>query len=159
MRPPSPLHLSRDGPGFCLHGPLRDHGRHTRRLLDWIEAVGRSGPDVVAGDDLVHFDYHLGNVLVSPGDQTRVVAIIDWDGADNGDVGLDAVVLALDLVLYDAAPALVERVTDYLTETTPDSSRRAFWAHGLLRLVDWRLRHSPDDDLSWLPRAEKLADI
>jgi len=88
-----------------------------------------------------------------------VVAIIDWDGADNGDVGLDAVVLALDLVLYDAAPALVERVTDYLTETTPDSSRRAFWAHGLLRLVDWRLRHSPDDDLSWLPRAEKLADI
>ena len=96
------LYLIDDGPGFCLHGPLRDHDRRTRRLLDWNEAVGRSEADVVAGDDLVHFDYHLGNVLVDPRDQSRVVAILDWDGASSGDVGIDDVILALDLVLYNA---------------------------------------------------------
>ena len=35
---PAPLYLTGDGPGYCLHGPLRDHSRPTQRLLDW-------GPD------------------------------------------------------------------------------------------------------------------
>lgn len=153
------LHLIDDGPGFCLHGPLRDHDRRTRRLLDWIEAVGRSEADAVVGDDLVHFDYHFGNVLVAPRDQSRVVAILDWDGASSGDVGIDDVILALDLVLYKAKPMLVDQIADHLAQTTSENARRAFWAHGLLRLVDWRLRHSPEDALEWLPRAEALAGV
>jgi hypothetical protein len=153
------LYLIDDGPGFCLHGPLRDHDRRTRRLLDWIEAVGRSEADAVVGDDLVHFDYHFGNVLVDPRDQARVAAILDWDGASSGDVGIDDVILALDLVLYNAEPALVQQIADHLAQATTESARRAYWAHGLLRLVDWRLRHSPEDGLDWLPRAEALAGV
>jgi len=153
------LYLIDDGPGFCLHGPLRDHDRRTRRLLDWIEEVGRSGADVVAGDDLVHFDYHLGNVFVDPRDQSRVVAILDWDGASSGDVGIDDVILALDLVLYNAERILVDQIADHLAQTTTENARRVYWAHGLLRLVDWRLRHSPEDDLGWLSRAEVLAGV
>jgi hypothetical protein len=153
------LYLIDDGPGFCVHGPLREHNRRTRRLLDWIEAVGRSEVDAVAGDDLVHFDYHFGNVLVDPRDQSRVVAILDWDGARSGDVGVDDVNLALDLVLYNAEPTLVDQIADHLAQTTTENARRAYWAHGLLKLVDWRLRHSPEDDLDWLPRAEALAGV
>jgi hypothetical protein len=153
------LYLIDDGPGFCLHGPLRDHDRRTRRLLDWIEAVGRSEGDTVAGDDLVHFDYHFGNVLIDPRDPSRVVAILDWDGARSGDVGIDDVNLALDLVLYNAEPTLVDQIADHLAQTTTENARRAYWAHGLLKLVDWRLRHSPEDDLNWLPRAEALAGM
>jgi len=94
----TPLYLTGDGPGFCLHGPLRDRDGRTRRLLDWIEAVGHANGDIVAGDDLVHFDYHLGNVLSDAHDASRVLAILDWDGAGCGDVGIDGVILALDLV-------------------------------------------------------------
>lgn len=68
-------------------------------------------------------------------------------------------ILALDLVLYRAEAALVDQVVDYLHLTTPEDQLRPLWAHGLLRLVDWRLRHSPDDDLSWLPRAEEMAGV
>ncbi len=153
------LYLRQDGPGFCLHGPLRDHDRRTRRLLEWIEDVGSATDDVVVGTDLVHFDYHLGNVLVSADDASEVVAIVDWDGAGNGDVALDGVILALDLVLYNAEPAVVDQIVDHLSATTPLLDLRSYWAHGLLRLVDWRLRHSPQDDLAWLPRAEQLAGV
>ena len=152
-----PLYLRHDGPGFCLHGPLRDHDRRTRRLLGWIEDVGKDTDDVLVGTDLVHFDYHLGNVLVAGGDASEVVGIVDWDGAGNGDVALDGVTLALDLVLDNAERHLVDQIVDHLKATTPPLDLRSCWAHGLLRLVDWRLRHSPDDDLAWLPRAEKLA--
>jgi len=154
-----PLYLRQDGPGFCLHGPLRDHDRRTRRLLGWIEDVGSATDDIVVGTDLVHFDYHLGNVLVAPDDASQVVGIVDWDGARNGDVALDGVTLALDLVLCNAGPHVVDQIVDHLKATTPLLDLRSYWAHGLLRLVDWRLRHSPDDDLAWLPRAEQLAGI
>lgn len=155
----TPLYLTEDGPGFCLHGPLRDHDKRTRRLLDWIEAVGRSEPQVVDGADVVHFDYHLGNVLVAPDDPSVVVAIVDWDGVNTGDVAIDGVILALDLVLYDADAAIVDQVADHLRQTTSEQRLRSYWAHGLLRLVDWRLRHSPQDDLAWMPRAEALARV
>ena len=155
----TPLYLTEDGPGFCLHGPLRDHDKRTRRLLDWIEAVGTSEPDVVVGTDVVHFDYHLGNVLVAPDDPSVVVAILDWDGVNTGDVAIDGVILALDLVLYDADAAIIDQVVDHLRQTTPEQRLRSYWAHGLLRLVDWRLRHSPQDDLAWMPRAEALARV
>lgn len=155
----TPLYLTEDGPGFCLHGPLRDHNKRTRRLLDWIETVGRSEPDVVVGADVVHFDYHLGNVLVAPDDPSVVVAIVDWDGVNTGDVAIDGVILALDLVLYDADAVVVDQIADHLRQTTPEHRLRSYWAHGLLRLVDWRLRYSPEDDLAWMPRAQALAHV
>lgn len=154
----TPLYLTTDGPGFCLHGPLREHDDRTRRLLSWVEAVGRTR-DVVEGDDLVHFDYHLGNALADHRAAAQVVAIVDWDGAGAGDVALDGVVLALDLVLYGAEAVLINQVVDHLRLTTPEHRLRPLWAHGLLRLVDWRIRHSLDDDLSWLPRAERVAGV
>jgi len=156
---PASLYLTGDGPSYCLHGPLRDHSRPTRRLIDWIETIGQSDGDVLPGDDLVHFDYHPGNMLAAPDDPSRIVAILDWDTASNGDVAIDAVNLALDLVLYGTDASLVDQIVDHLYQTTPDSVLRRCWAHGLLRLVDWRIRHSPSDDLSWLPRAEALVNI
>jgi len=52
-----------------------------------------------------------------------------------------------------------DQIADHLAQTTTENARRVYWAHGLLRLVDWRLRHSPEDDLGWLPRAEALAGL
>ncbi|MCO1655106.1 hypothetical protein [Pseudonocardia humida] len=69
--PPLPLHLRRSGPGFCLHEPVAAHSARAADLLDW---AGSLGADSLPGDDLVHLDFHTGNVLVegagSPGSWT-----------------------------------------------------------------------------------------
>lgn len=85
---PLALHLQQDGPGYCLHEPLRSYSPRSARLLGRIEAIG-AGDDEVGGDDLVHFDYHFGNVLVAADDPEAITAVVDWDGACAGPIGLD----------------------------------------------------------------------
>jgi aminoglycoside phosphotransferase (APT) family kinase protein len=143
------LSLSGDGPGYCLHGPLAEHDHRTRALLERIEAIGADpGADALRGDDLVHFDYHLGNVLTDARDADRVTAIVDWGGARGGDVALDLAVLAFDLTRR--APALAARVERRLLETTTSADVRRIWAHVALRMVDWSLRHHPEHLDHWL---------
>jgi len=149
------LCLVADGPGFCLHGPLRDHDTRTRALLERIEAIGTdTRAQVMAGTDLVHFDYHLGNVIVDPDDPAQVSAIVDWGGARSGGMALDLVVLLLDLVLRRSGSDLRDRVARHLEDAAEPEILRGYLAHGILRLVDWRLRHSPEDRLDWLTEAE-----
>ena len=143
----SPLYLTADGPGFCLHGPLRDHDARTRDLLARIEAVG-SECDDAPGDDIVHFDYHAGNVLVAPGDPDEIVAIVDWAGARAASIGLDLVIFAFDLAWR--SDRLSNRVADELAARVTDTQFRALWAHGALRLVDWSIRHYPSDVDHWV---------
>ncbi|MEV0570725.1 hypothetical protein [Dactylosporangium sp. NPDC050588] len=61
--PPRQLYLHSDGPGFSHHGSLAGHSARSADLLARIEA---NPMEVLPGDDLVHFDFHPGNVLVSP---------------------------------------------------------------------------------------------
>ena len=142
------LCLSTDGPGFCLHEPLRTHSRRTARLLDWIHEVGVSAPDV-GGDDLVHFDYHLGNILISG---ERISGVIDWDGASRGDRRLDLVTLRFDLSWR--APHLTGPLDERLS-AVPADRLRAYWAHMSLRHVDWSIRHHDSETVDrWLSIAE-----
>ena len=94
---PMPLHLRTPGPGFCLHASLRAFDGRTAALLDAISATVGSDDDVLVGDDIVHFDYHVGNVLVAADDPDRVTAIVDWAGARPGCVEVDLAILAFDL--------------------------------------------------------------
>lgn len=144
----SSLHLREDGPGFCLHAPLAQHDGRTRALLARIEAIG-GGPDgdLLGGDDVVHFDYHLGNVLVQG---QRVSAIVDWVGTRAGHVGLDLAVLAFDLSQRPGGRASFERVERHLLGTTPPELVRQLWAHVGLRMVDWSLRHDPQNADHWI---------
>lgn len=146
--PPLDLYLDHDGPGFCLHDPLRDHSKRAARLLDWVHDVGAHPPDL-DGTDLVHLDYHPGNVLVSSG---RISGVIDWDGAGRGDRRLDLVTLRFDLGWR--APHLTGPVDERLDAVEPDRLR-AFWAHMSLRQVDWSIRHHDDATVDrWLTIAE-----
>jgi hypothetical protein len=151
---PMPLYLGRSGPGFCQHDPLRSHGARTAALLEAIEALAASGESVV-GDDLVHFDYHLGNILVQPDRPDVVTAVLDWDGARAGCLALDLVILAFDLTWRSPGP-LQERVEAHLTATTEPGLVRRLEAHQALRLVDWSIRHYGPDELDhWLGVAER----
>jgi hypothetical protein len=143
------LFLLSDGPGFCLHEPLRAYGRRSARLLDWIHEVGAES-DTATGDDLVHLDFHTGNVLVSNG---AISGVVDWDGAQRGDGALDLVTLAFDL--SRRAPDLRPWLTDVLAERVPTARLRPFWAHMSLRQIDWSIRHhTPADVEFWLTVAE-----
>ena len=148
---PCPLFLVSSGPGFCHHGPLRQHTVATRDLVARIEAVGAEVGDSITGSDLVHLDYHLGNVLVAPDDPDRVVAIVDWDGARAGDIALDLTILRFDLSWR--APSLGTEVERHLQAATDPQRFQQAWAHASLRLVDWAIRHHPHEVDHWLTLA------
>jgi hypothetical protein len=142
------LHLTGDGPGHCLHQPLAGHSRRTARLLDRIHEIGATAPRCT-GYDLVHLDFHPGNVLA---DGPTLTGVVDWDGAARGDRHLDLVTLRFDLT--HRAPDLVPLVDERLA--TADPARiRAYWAHMSLRQVDWSIRHHDDATVdAWLDVAE-----
>jgi aminoglycoside phosphotransferase (APT) family kinase protein len=139
----SSLYLVDDGPGFCLHGTLRSYSPRAALLLERIEARGAE-QDATSGRDLVHYDFHLGNVLVDPDNTNHVTAIVDWNGVRAGDVALDLVLLRFDL--ERRAPELAPLVGVH------DVS---LCAHAALRLVDWAIRHAPDQVDLWLTVGER----
>lgn len=151
---PAPsLFLRTDGPGFCLHGAMASYDPRTARLLAVIEEAGAGLPELLTGDDLVHFDLHPENVLV---DVTgEVTGVVDWDGAARSDGALDLMTLRFDLARR--APELGRCVGGLLRESVPEPVRLACWAHMSLRLVDWAIRELTAGDVeAWLGVATDL---
>nr|WP_221377474.1 phosphotransferase [Actinoplanes polyasparticus] len=150
---PSDLYLTSDGPGFCLHQPLAEHSARSAALLDRIHAVGAAYGSAMIGDDLVHFDFHPGNVLVDAG---RVTGLIDWDGATRGDRHFDLVTLRFWLTgRHDELLAPIDRRLDGISRRRRD----AYWAHISLRMVDWSIRHHDETTVEhWLTVAESGLD-
>lgn len=143
------LFLRGDGPGFCLHEPLRTYDSRTRRLLDQVEEVGAALPEQLDGDDLVHTDFHPENVLVD--ESGAVTGVIDWDGATRGDADFDLVTLRFDLT--HRAPELARLLDGLVSEKVAP----ACWAHMSLRMVDWAIRHFTAAEVTiWLDVAELL---
>lgn len=146
---PMPMYLASSGPGWCMHEPLQAYSAATASLLEQIEALAGED-DFAVGDDLVHLDYHLGNVLVDPEHPDKVSAVLDWDGARAGLAGIDLAILAFDL--SRSAPLwLRERVEAHLRDITPAHLVPRMWAHAGLRLVDWAIRHhGPEEVDHWV---------
>lgn len=152
--PATDLYLTHDGPGFCLHQPLREHSARTQALHRWISTVGASYPHCLRGDDAVHCDYHPGNILASYG---HITGVIDWDGASRGDRRLDLVTLRFGIHDITADPAATAHL-DRLLDGLPRDVLTPMWAHMSLRIIDWAIRHfSPGDVDHYLDLAEQRA--
>jgi hypothetical protein len=151
---PAPsLYLRADGPGYCLHRPLAHYDRRTARLLAEVEEIGAAVPEQLAGDDLVHFDFHPENVLVDPAG--AVTGVVDWDGAGRSNGYLDLFTLRFDLARR--APDLGRWLGERLHDAASDEVILACWAHMSLRLVDWSIRHHTAAHVTtWLEVAEVL---
>jgi Phosphotransferase enzyme family len=158
------LYLLRSGPGFCLHQSLAQYDDRTRRLLDLVRRIGAASAHRMAGDDLVHVDFHPGNVLVDRTD--RVTGVVDWDGAGRGDHRFALVTLRFDLAVpgvdaqdRSARSAAARWLDNRIDDLFDDATMCAYWAHMGLRLVDWAIRHhGPDDVDRWLTvAASRLA--
>jgi Phosphotransferase enzyme family len=150
--PPVELYLGEDGPGFCLHEPLRRHNRRSAALEARITATASEHSDHLPGDDAVHVDFHPGNMLAS-GDE--ITGVIDWDGAGRGDRRLDLVTLRFGVHSGNADPEVVARL-EAILDAMPDEVLRPAWAHMSLRMTDWAIRHfAPADVEHWLDLAEQ----
>jgi aminoglycoside phosphotransferase (APT) family kinase protein len=148
------LYLTRDGPGFCLHQPLREYSPRTQALHRWITAVGESHPRCLTGDDAVHCDYQPSNILTRHG---HITGVVDWDGAGRGDRRLDLVTLRFGVPGISTDPAVVTRL-DQLLDGLPRNVLAPLWAHMSLRMTDWAIRHlTPDDVDHCLSLAEQRA--
>lgn len=149
-------YLTHSGPGFCVHESLAAYGGRARRLLEWVREVGAatgSGHAQMAGDDLVHLDYHPGNVLLD--DQGQLSGIVDWDGIGRGDRRIALVTLRFEAVPAGFDPSTVRWLDGLLDEMIEPDRLRVFWAHISLRNVDWMIRHhSPADVEDRLDLAE-----
>ena len=151
--PGAPLYLRTDGPGFCLHGPLSGYSAATAQLLAEVELIGAMATDRLPGDDLVHFDYHPGNVLTDAAG--TVTGVVDWDGAGRGNGYFDLAALRFDLAR--TAPELGRWLGGQLRGTVPEELALACWAHLSLRLVDWSIRHKTAPYVeNWLGIAREL---
>ena len=151
--PPPSLYLREDGPGFCLHEPLARHSPGTAQLLAAIEETGAQVPERLAGDDLVHFDFHPENVLADAAG--TVTGVVDWDGAARSNAAFDLYTLRFDLAWR--APELGRRLGAVIAAALPADVVAACWAHLSLRLVDWSIRHLTASHVStWLGVAEEL---
>jgi aminoglycoside phosphotransferase (APT) family kinase protein len=150
--PATDLYLTSDGPGFCLHQPLREHSTRTQPMDRWITSAGASHPRCLSGDDAVHCDYHPGNILTSHG---HITGVIDWDGATRGDRRLDLVTLRFGIHATPADPAATAHL-DQLLDNLPPHVLTPLWAHMSLRMTDWAIRHfTPSDVNHWLDLAEQ----
>lgn len=151
--PRVPLYLRDDGPGYCLHEPLRRFSARTAELERRIRQIGDEHDERMPGHDVVHQDFHPGNMLSHDGELTGV---IDWDGAGRGDAGFDLVTLRFGVHPAGADRAVVERL-DALVDALPDNVLHLAWAHMSLRMTDWAIRHFPSDQVeTWVGLAAKL---
>lgn len=153
---PAPnLYLRESGPGYCLHEALASYDRRTRRLLEWVRTVGAAESARIDGNDLVHMDFHPGNVLVDR--NGTITGVVNWNWAWRGDRRFDLVTLRFMVGGPDASVAAW--LDEIIDAELPRSIRRLYWAHMSLRMVDWAIRHhGPSDVDGWLAVAETRID-
>jgi len=144
------------GQGYCLHEPMRTYDRRTRRLIERIEAIGRSARQAPpsTASDIVHYDLHAGNVLVL---DDQVTGIIDTEYATVGDGGFDLVALAVCAPNHHPDPGVDDVLWNAVDAQVAEPWRTVFVAHMLLRNVDWAIRnHGAHDVERWLREAHRL---
>lgn len=152
-----PLYLRRSGPAYWRHESLARYDDRTRQLLDQIRGIGAAGPHEMLGDDLVHRDYTLGNILFNHAG--RVTGVVDWnEGVARGDRRFALAGLLFDLsfsILLDddqhgIEQSAIDRLTEILRESTEPSLLRAYWAHFTLKGLDLTISHFPPDTVDVL---------
>jgi Ser/Thr protein kinase RdoA (MazF antagonist) len=130
--------LTAGGDGYCLHATLQARP-DTRDLLRVVRRVGaRCGPAIPAGDDFVHYDFTLANLL---SDGTAITGVIDINPPVlAGDRAFDLATLLFYLYDQDDIRDLLRA---RLLDLAGPQAACAYLAHMVLRQVDWSLRFHP----------------
>lgn len=122
---------------------LENHSARSRRLLRSIREVAESGPREMAGDDLVHPDFTLGNILYDNG---RVSGVVDWNwGALRGDRHFALVTIYIDLFWLTLSPgrplwSAINRLDEVVDKLISPSLLRLYWSHITLNQLTFWIR-------------------
>jgi aminoglycoside phosphotransferase (APT) family kinase protein len=142
--------------GYCEVDTLRQHSERTRDLLQTLQSWAQNARDVeVDGTDIVHYDFHPGNILIA---DESITSVIDWTGSCAGDATFDLCTLLF--YCYDEQPWSDLLMREILGQTEIQALR-LYLSHMILRQVDWSIRHhNPSTVDHYLNRAYRiLADI
>lgn len=124
------------GDGYCLHASLQQYSRGTANLLQKLQAlVIAHQAEPHRTNDIVHGDFQQTNILMH---DEQISGVIDWDGTSAGDCIFD--VATLLFYSYDVLEVR-ERLWDYMLERASLKLFSTYFAHLILRQVDWSLRH------------------
>ena len=146
--------LVEGGRNYCLHESLRGYDARTAGLVAEIEAFGaRVDPDDLRGRDIVHWDWHLGNLLAHNG---LLSAVIDTDFCAVGDAAFDLVTLALSSSTVTCASGVRRDLFHRALDPLPPVRRTAYLGHLFIRVLDWPIRRGSDDEVEyWLAQVER----
>ena len=150
--------LAVGGSGYCRHESFYAYDERTRSLIRRIESFGGSlkAEDFI-GHDVLHWDLHLGNLLLDGGDLS---AVVDTDFAIVGDAGFDLVMLALTSLNVEREPGVRSRLFAEAFNHLDELRAQAYLGHLFVRLIDWPIRrNSPTEVDFWLARADELLTI
>lgn len=133
---------------YCLPQSLEAYSPRTRALLDRLQALASTVTDVpMRTTDIVHLDFHPGNILVQHG---AISGVIDWDGVRSGDASFDLVTL----LFYTRDAAVRQVLWSSLDALSSPAAIGLGLAHLVVRQLDWSIRYHADPVVTgWIDRA------
>jgi thiamine kinase-like enzyme len=146
--------LVEGGRNYCLHESLRGYDARTAGLVAEIEGFGVTvDPDDLRGRDIIHWDWHLGNLLA---DEGLLSAVIDTDFCTVGDAAFDLVTLALSSTTVSCASDVRRDLFHRALDPLPPVRRTAYLGHLFIRVMDWPIRRGSDDEVEhWLDQVAR----
>lgn len=127
--------------------PVEAHSARARRLVSQVRATGNHRDQDVLGDDLVHVDLTVPNMLFDA--EGRITGVIDWNyGIARGDRHFGVVKLLHTLSFAAQSPTAdvrpttdaVARVERVVAEAMTPPTFRRYWAHQTLTMLYASLR-------------------
>ncbi len=124
------------GDGYCLHASLRKHSPGTAELLQTLQTLVMAHQgEPHHTNDIVHGDFQHTNILIH---DEQISGIVDWDGSFAGDCIFD--IATLLFYSYDVVEVR-EQLWKYVLERATLKLLSMYFAHLILRQVDWSLRY------------------
>ncbi len=118
-----------------------------------LEVADAADPGAFRGDDIVHGDFHPGNLLVRDG---RIAAVFDWEEARAGDARADLVRLYAAAATWEApGSAVLALLRKELDDTTPPDIRLPIGAEIAVHHLRYGLFARPDE-LDWVLREARI---
>ncbi len=142
------------GEGYCVHTSLQQHSHETSSLLKELQRlVSTYQYEPNRTRDIVHNDFQGANILVH---DNQVSGIIDWDAPYAGDRVFD--IATLLFYTYDVLE-IRNLLWQYALAHAPLELLSVYFAHLILRQVDWSLRyHDEATSQRYIVRSYALLD-
>jgi aminoglycoside phosphotransferase (APT) family kinase protein len=139
-----------DGGGDRWEETLGKYSDRTRRVLERLYEIDGGELYAMTGDDLIHTDYSLGNLLFD--EQGEISGIVDWNfGADRGDrrfalLGMRGY-LAGDGLWHEGHDEASDRLEEVLATMIEPDLLRTYLAHRAVSALHGSIKgfqHRPD---------------